>query len=86
MGIYIYIIILLGYMHRDLCLENIFINEGMNIKIGNFYSAREQNSRPPLTDYITTRWYRAPEQLLHSTAYTIKIDMWAVGCVMTELL
>lgn len=51
----------MGFFHRDLCLENIFINDGRNIKIGNFYTARESNAKPALTDYITTRWYRAPE-------------------------
>ncbi len=48
-------------MHRDLCLENVLINEGQVIKIGNFFTARELSAKPPLTDYVTTRWYRAPE-------------------------
>ena len=50
-----------GYFHRDLSVENIFINEGRDIKIGSFFAAKEINAKPPLTDYITTRWYRAPE-------------------------
>lgn len=51
----------LDFMHRDLSLENIFINDGQHIKIGNFHQTRELKSKTPLTDYTTTRWYRAPE-------------------------
>ena len=51
----------MGYFHRDLCIENIFIINGKNIKIGNFYNAKEMTAKSPYTDYITTRWYRAPE-------------------------
>ncbi len=42
-------------------------------------------SRPPYTDYVSTRWYRAPEVLLRSTMYSAPIDIWAVGCIMAEL-
>ena len=72
-------------MHRDLSLENIYINGGQHIKIGNFHSSKDLKAKPPMTDYITTRWYRAPEQLMHSTNYSFKIDMWAIGCIMAEL-
>ena len=39
-----------------------------------------------LTDYVATRWYRAPEILLGSTSYTYGVDIWAVGCILGELL
>ena len=39
----------------------------------------------PLADYVSTRWYRAPEVLLRSTNYSSPIDVWAVGCIMAEL-
>lgn len=39
-----------------------------------------------LTDYVATRWYRAPEILLGSTQYTKGVDMWAVGCILGEML
>uniref|UniRef100_A0A8D8M6Z6 Serine/threonine-protein kinase MAK n=1 Tax=Cacopsylla melanoneura TaxID=428564 RepID=A0A8D8M6Z6_9HEMI len=55
------------------------------VKIADFGLAREIRSRPPYTDYVSTRWYRAPEVLLHSTAYSAPIDLWAVGCIMAEL-
>jgi len=39
-----------------------------------------------LTDYVATRWYRAPEILLGSSDYTKAVDMWSVGCILGELL
>ena len=39
-----------------------------------------------MTDYVATRWYRAPEILLGSTHYTKGVDMWAVGCILGEML
>jgi len=41
---------------------------------------------PVLTDYVATRWYRAPEILLGSTRYTYGVDMWSAGCILAELL
>jgi len=40
---------------------------------------------PILTDYVATRWYRAPEVLLGSPKYDFPVDMWAVGCILAEL-
>lgn len=39
-----------------------------------------------LTDYVATRWYRAPEILLGSTKYSKAVDMWSVGCILGELI
>jgi serine/threonine protein kinase len=47
--------------------------------------AREIRSRPPYTDYVSTRWYRAPEILLRSTSYNSPVDLWAMGTIMAEL-
>lgn len=74
-----------GFFHRDLKPENILCSGSETIKIADFGLAREIRSRPPYTDYVSTRWYRAPEVLLHSTRYNSAIDMWAVGCIMAEL-
>jgi mitogen-activated protein kinase 15 len=41
---------------------------------------------PILTEYVATRWYRAPEILLGSTNYTKAVDMWSVGCILGELV
>ena len=60
-------------MHRDV------------VKIADFGLAREIRSRPPYTDYVSTRWYRAPEVLLRSQYYSAPIDMFAMGAIMAEL-
>ncbi|KAG5603209.1 hypothetical protein H5410_034579 [Solanum commersonii] len=73
-----------GYFHRDLKPENLLVTNDV-IKIADFGLAREVSSLPPFTDYVSTRWYRAPEVLLQSSSYTPAIDMWAVGAVLAEL-
>lgn len=74
-----------GFFHRDMKPENLLCNGAELVKIADFGLAREIRSRPPYTDYVSTRWYRAPEVLLRSTNYSSPIDMWAVGCIMAEL-
>lgn len=61
------------------------------MKLADFGLARSVQSigkdeGPVLTDYVATRWYRAPEILLGSTKYTKGVDMWSVGCILGELL
>ena len=79
-----------GIMHRDLKPENILIR-GTEIKIGDFGTAKEipkynnYNDIDSMTDYICTRWYRAPECVLKSKNYNEKVDIWALGCIMAEL-
>lgn len=48
--------------------------------------ASDGSSNPVLTDYVATRWYRAPEILLGSTKYTKGVDMWSLGCILGELI
>ncbi|KAI8786914.1 serine/threonine-protein kinase MAK [Biomphalaria glabrata] len=74
-----------GFFHRDLKPENLLCNGTEQVKIADFGLAREIRSRPPYTDYVSTRWYRAPEVLLRSTNYSSPIDIWAIGCIMAEL-
>ncbi|XP_063215761.1 serine/threonine-protein kinase dyf-5 isoform X2 [Bacillus rossius redtenbacheri] len=74
-----------GYFHRDMKPENLLCMGPDLVKIADFGLAREIRSRPPYTDYVSTRWYRASEVLLHSTSYGSPIDLWAVGCIMAEL-
>lgn len=40
-----------------------------------------QSERQALTEYVATRWYRAPELLVGDVYYDKKIDIWAIGCV-----
>ncbi|XP_067121096.1 serine/threonine-protein kinase dyf-5-like [Centruroides vittatus] len=74
-----------GFFHRDIKPENVLCMGPDLVKIADFGLAREIRSRPPYTDYVSTRWYRAPEVLLRSTNYSSPIDIWAVGCIMAEL-
>jgi protein kinase len=74
-----------GFFHRDIKPENILC-KGEICKVADFGLARETRSRPPYTDYVSTRWYRAPEVLLRATNYSSPIDVFACGCIMAELL
>ncbi|XP_044466077.1 cyclin-dependent kinase F-4-like isoform X2 [Mangifera indica] len=74
-----------GYFHRDLKPENLLVSKDI-IRIADFGLAREINSSPPYTEYVSTRWYRAPEVLLQSYLYSSKVDMWAMGSIMAELI
>ncbi|KAF8600396.1 kinase-like protein [Ceratobasidium sp. AG-I] len=56
------------------------------IKLADFGLAREIQSEPPYTEYVSVRWYRAPEVLLRSRDYSSPVDMWAFGTVIAELL
>lgn len=73
-----------GFFHRDFKPENLLIN-GEEVKIADFGLAREIRSLPPYTDYVATRWYRAPEIILRSTYYNSPVDIWAIGAMMAEL-
>ncbi|XP_036744605.2 serine/threonine-protein kinase MAK isoform X1 [Manis pentadactyla] len=74
-----------GFFHRDMKPENLLCMGPELVKIADFGLARELRSQPPYTDYVSTRWYRAPEVLLRSSVYSSPIDMWAVGSIMAEL-
>ncbi|KAG7099206.1 hypothetical protein E1B28_001073 [Marasmius oreades] len=56
------------------------------IKLADFGLARETKSKPPYTQYVSTRWYRAPEVLLYSPHYSNPVDMWALGTIMAEVV
>jgi serine/threonine protein kinase len=74
-----------GFFHRDMKPENLLVVKGV-IKIADFGLARETRSLPPYTEYVSTRWYRAPEVLLRSTNYSSPIDMWAIGTIIAEII
>lgn len=72
-----------GFFHRDMKPENLLVKDDA-VKIADFGLAREIRSRPPFTDYISTRWYRAPEILLRSPNYNSPVDIFATGAMMAE--
>jgi len=74
-----------GIFHRDIKPENILLL-GEHIKLADFGSCKGIFSEHPYTEYISTRWYRAPECLLTDGYYSSKMDLWGVGCVMFEVI
>jgi len=77
-----------GVMHRDLKPSNILLNGNCDLKICDFGLARGVGDGEDgnLTEYVVTRWYRAPEVMCSCREYDHKIDVWSVGCIMAELL
>ena len=81
-------------VHRDIKPENLLVDpesrSNAALKLCDFGFARAltraKTEREPLTDYVATRWYRAPELLLGSDAYGFEVDQWAIGCIMGELI
>ena len=86
-------------LHRDLKPANLLINDACEVRICDFGLARAsfattpgRDGRDPTetvfwTDYVATRWYRAPELLLSAyTSYSTAIDLWSAGCIFAEVV
>ena len=74
-----------GIFHRDIKPENILLLKN-KVKLADLGSCKGIYSRPPFTEYISTRWYRSPECLLTDGYYNYKMDIWGLGCVFYEIL
>ncbi|ODV87657.1 hypothetical protein CANARDRAFT_25903 [[Candida] arabinofermentans NRRL YB-2248] len=84
-----------GVIHRDLKPANLLVNSNCDLKICDFGLARigKDDSTGSsdykdsfLTEYVATRWYRAPEIMLTSSQYSKAIDIWSVGCILAEMM
>ncbi|XP_041485684.1 cyclin-dependent kinase-like 4 isoform X2 [Lytechinus variegatus] len=74
-------------IHRDIKPENILVSKSKVVKLCDFGFARTIAGPGEIyTDYVATRWYRAPELLVGDTKYGKAIDLWAVGCLQAEML
>lgn len=88
-------------VHRDLKPSNILANKNCDLKICDLGLGRggmtepneeedkrqaELNADQPLTEYVITRWYRAPEVILCPSEYSKAVDIWSIGCIFSELL
>ncbi|KAG5680503.1 hypothetical protein PVAND_010010 [Polypedilum vanderplanki] len=70
-----------GIVHGDLKPSDIGINKDMSIKIIDINA-----EKPKETDYVLTKWYRAPELLFAWKQSTERVDLWSLGCIMAEFL
>ena len=81
-------------IHRDLKPQNILVNKDCQIKICDFGLGRglpeegegTDDGSGNLTEYVTTRWYRAPEVILCPSQYSKAMDIWSIGCIFAELM
>lgn len=76
-----------GVIHRDITPANILVNTNCDLKICDFGLAKEESDQGEyMTDYVTMRWYRAPELVMEDKRYSAQIDVWGIGCILGELL
>lgn len=73
-------------LHRDLKPSNLLLSTDCDLKICDFGLARATPENHLMTEYVVTRWYRAPELLLGTSDYTAAIDIWSVGCIFMEMM
>ena len=76
----------LSIIHRDIKPENLLLSSTGVLKLCDFGFARLLKPGQQLTEYVSTRWYRAPELLVGGKNYNFSVDIWSVGCLLGELL
>jgi len=75
-------------IHRDIKPENLLVDSSTNnLKLSDFGFARnmQKDDEEPVTAYVATRWYRAPELLVGTNRHTTAVDIWPVGCIWVEM-
>lgn len=75
----------LQIIHRDIKPENLLVSLDQKLKLCDFGLARVATKTGDMTEYVATRWYRAPELLLGG-CYSAAVDLWSIGCIMGELI
>ncbi len=75
-------------LHRDLKPSNLLVNTNCDLAVCDFGLARgfHVEGQDTLTEYVVTRWYRAPELLCDCPYYGKAVDIWSIGCIFAELL
>lgn len=81
-------------IHRDLKPSNLLLNSNCDLKVCDFGLARclassdqsRENMVGFMTEYVATRWYRAPEIMLSFQEYTTAMDIWSCGCILAEMI
>jgi serine/threonine protein kinase len=71
-------------LHRDLKPENIFLGSDNTVKLGDFGLSKQMQSHDFASTYVGTPFYMSPE-ICAAEKYTLRSDIWAVGCIMYEL-
>eukprot|EP00924_Labyrinthula_sp_SR-Ha-C_P005037 augustus_masked-scaffold_1-processed-gene-19.13-mRNA-1 protein AED:0.12 eAED:0.12 QI:0/-1/0/1/-1/1/1/0/465 len=86
-----------GIIHRDLKPANILVGPTCNVAICDLGLARafdlsilepdplKPSIKAQMSNYVVTRWYRAPELLVENTQYSYGIDVWSLGCILGEI-
>jgi cyclin-dependent kinase-like len=75
-----------GVIHRDIKPENLLVSSKGLLKLCDFGFARIFKQSVKMTEYVSTRWYRAPELLVGGKDYRLPVDIWSVGCVLFEMI
>ncbi|TYH26703.1 hypothetical protein ES288_A02G009800v1 [Gossypium darwinii] len=71
-------------LHRDLKPSNLLLNANCDLKICDYGMARVTSESCFMTEYVGTRWHRAPETVAELFNYSAAVDVWSVGCIFID--
>lgn len=73
-------------IHGVIKPEDLLLNENCDLKLSNLDTAQKVGFIEDIEDYVSNRWYRAPELILSRSSYNEKIDIWSLGCIFAEMI